>query len=458
MATLWPVGVAIYIIGTVGEALGANLQRYSFRMEEAKAESERENPWQQTPWVAGFFLFVFSGIGMSVSLFFASQTQLAPLQLCLFVNNALFAHFLNREPFYCRTDGLATAMVMAGVLMCVITAPKHSEDYDDDGMLNLFKQWSFIVFVSLTVSAIIAIYLTRRWIWKQAEWDSSKIDKPWKLTVLNLSFGALAGAIGGLNVTLTKTTFSLIVGEYKDGGILEMLSSPVLWAVSMILVGTYILQMKCNVDGLAECSAMIVISTHCVSEEVVVTLGGILYFQDYKQFDIVSAIVFSVGNILAVIAVIALGHFRSEVEMAERSKKSDSTALPVDEDGHLFDTVGLQFKHVNPLAMSDACASPQALQEHEKPVKSVSPALEAKEGTTSGQELANLDQEGQVQIESMQMDQFSINPDVLSEDLVVLESSVIANEAGDEACAEASAVSEESQDDDSCRRHLHLDV
>jgi len=83
MATLWPVGVAIYIIGTVGEALGANLQRYSFRMEEAKAESERENPWQQTPWVAGFFLFVFSGIGMSVSLFFCIADAASPIAAVL---------------------------------------------------------------------------------------------------------------------------------------------------------------------------------------------------------------------------------------------------------------------------------------------------------------------------------------------------------------------------------------
>jgi len=335
---LWPIGVCIYVIGTVGEALGANLQRYSFRKEEIKPPAERLTAWKQTPWVTGFFLFIFSGIGMSLSLFFATQTQLAPLQLCLFVNNALFAHFMNEEPFDWKTDGVATAAVMTGVLMCVVVAPKDNHDQTDDEMLELFSAPSFIVFISLTVSFIVGVFLTRRWIWKEAEWDVCKIKTAWKFTVLNLSFGALAGALGGLNLTLTKTTFSLIVGEYKDDGILGILSSPVLWVVSMTLVTTYILQMKSNVDGLAQCSAMIVISTHCVTEEVVAVFGGILYFQDYKQFNTVTWSMLPLGNLIAVVAVVCLGHFRSKIEMAEKLRlrqleedEDDSKAIDGDE-------------------------------------------------------------------------------------------------------------------------------
>jgi len=226
---------------------------------------------------------------------------------------------------------VATAAIMSGVLIIVITAPKHTEDYTGDEVLELFQAPSFFVFISLTVSFIVGIFLARRGIHKEAGWDSNNITVPWKITVFNLSFGALAGSLGGLNVTLTKTCFSLIVGEFEDNGVVGILSSPVLWCVNVVLVTTYILQMKSNVDGLAQCSAMIVISTHCVSEEVVAILGGVLWFQDYKQFDTVAAICVPLGNVIAVIAVVVLGHLRSEVEMKEKHEEMERRKMELSE-------------------------------------------------------------------------------------------------------------------------------
>jgi len=197
-------------------------------------------------------------------------------------------------------------------------------------MLELFQAPSFCAFVVVVVSFIVGVFLLRRHILLEAAGDLAQLTQKWKVTAVNLSFGALAGALGGLNLTLTKTTFTLIVGQYKEGddigsGILEVISSPVLWAVSMTLVGTYLLQMKSNVDGLAQCSAMIVISSHCVTEEVVAAMGGILYFQDYKQFDTLAWVAFPTGNVLAVVAVIALAHFRSHGEIESKAGGNDKT-------------------------------------------------------------------------------------------------------------------------------------
>jgi hypothetical protein len=319
-STLWPIGIAIYVAGTVGEALGANLQRKAITDDGARqaADPAYESPGKGklTAWKAGFFLFVFAGISMSLALFFSSQTLLAPLQLCLFLSNAIFANLMNKEPFaWLGADGLATLGVMVGILSCVLSAPKHADTYSDDQMLELMKQWGFISFCCGAFSLIVTIYFTKSRLLRACDGDPTKIASNYRRTVLNMSYGALAGAFGGVNVTLTKTTFSLMGGEFEDDGVWGVLSSPVLWCVSAVLVGTYIMQIKVTVDGLEETSAIIVISTHSVTEEVVASLGGILYFQDYKKFGDkwpydAAVPMFICGNLLAVFSVVILSHMR----------------------------------------------------------------------------------------------------------------------------------------------------
>ena len=339
-SSLWPLGVTIYLLGTIGESLGANLQRRSLKDEQNKA---RQNPTyvvrkkrQQARWRIGFMLFVGAGIGMSTALFFASITLLAPMQLFLFFNNAIFANFINKEPFaWIGLDGLSMVLVMTGVTLALISAPKTNHDYNDEQMLHLMKQAGFISFCIFAGLLICTLWISKKQILRSCDQDPSRLKRRWLRTYLNTSFGALAGAFGGVNVTLTKTTFSLIIGEFKRQGVVGVLSSPVLWVVAIVLVSTYVLQILVTVDGLEIASAIIVISAHSVTEEVVATLGGILYFQDYKHFSKRQWIMFIIGNVVAIVSVIALSHLRLRVIEAEEaftdSDSSDIEASVADE-------------------------------------------------------------------------------------------------------------------------------
>jgi len=344
MPSLWPLGISIYIAGTVGEALGANLQRKSLT-ETAEAarvqddnnndERERENQPHQQPggkfqqrlWRIGFFLFVGAGIGTSAALFFTTQTVLAPLQLFLFVSNAFFANVINKEPFtWLGWDGLTLVLVVVGVSMAIVAAPKHSSNYSNEEMMWLMHQPGFIIFCCLAGTFIIGMWCIKRRILALCKHEPRNIQRRWLRTFLNMSYGSIAGAFGGVNVTLTKTVFSLIVGQYQHGGIVAVLSSPVLYATAIVLIGTYVLQIVVTVSGLEVTSAIIIISAHSVTEEVMVTSGGILYFQDYLSFEVWSWIVFFLGNLLAIASVIGLSH-RRLLEM--EAKEQDSPASTV---------------------------------------------------------------------------------------------------------------------------------
>ena len=280
-------------------------------LHEADSEYIQRGKFRQPRWVIGFWLFVFAGIFMSASLFFASQTVLAPMQLFLFVFNSIFANWINKEIFrWLGWDGIALVFVVVGVTMSMISAPKHTESYNNEELLWLLRQPGFIAFCVFAGTFIIAMLLIKRRILASCNNDPRTIRRPWVRTVLNMSYGAVAGAFGGVNVTLTKTVFSLIVGQYDHDGIVAVLSSAVLWVVSIVLIGTWCAQLFVTVSGLEVTSAIIVISAHSVVEEVTATSGGILYFQDYLQFETWSWFVFLSGNLIAIVSVVALSHLR----------------------------------------------------------------------------------------------------------------------------------------------------
>jgi hypothetical protein len=131
---------------------------------------------------------------------------------------------------------------------------------------------------------------------------------------------------------LTKTVFSLIVGQWENGGFVALVSSPVLWITAIVLVGTYVLQIVVTVSGLEVTSAIIVISAHSVTEEVMATTGGILYFQDYLRFESWAWAVFIIGNVIAIASVIGLSHLRLRDAEAkeEQARRRASGELPGD--------------------------------------------------------------------------------------------------------------------------------
>ena len=80
-------------------ALGANLQRYSMRLEEMSMREfgTSRTKTRQPLLVLGVALFTGSGICLSIPLIFAPQSLLSPCGVIIFVANAIFAHRLNGE-------------------------------------------------------------------------------------------------------------------------------------------------------------------------------------------------------------------------------------------------------------------------------------------------------------------------------------------------------------------------
>lgn len=332
---LWYIGVGIYLVGRSSMALGGNLQRYSMDQESKKPIEEQRKRTKQPILVTGFILFVGSGIVLSSAVVFAPQSLLAPCGIVFIIANAIFASKLNGEDFVWKEDGVCTAFIMIGVTMCVIAAPKEEEGqgdkavktYTKEELVQLYQSWTFIVFVVGAASIVAGFLYANKTILREFEydWDKLKMDRR-KMTIINLSFGFMAGVLGGFNITLTKSMFSVLGGE-AENGILSLLSSWALYVLGITLLFTFVFQMLNVTDGLERCNALVVLPCQSVAEEVTAAIGGILYFQDYKQFSTWSALVFLVGDSMCVVSVIVMVFLRMGHEAEEEDRKARELAM-----------------------------------------------------------------------------------------------------------------------------------
>ena len=136
--------------------------------------------------------------------------------------------------------------------------------------------------------------------------------------------GALAGAVGGINVTLTKAIFAMLVDAASRGGLKKVFSTYLIYVVAVCVVATYLLEIRLTVHGLEQVGAMIFLPTFAVVEQLVIAMGAMLVFQDYALFTSLGASMFAIGNFLALSAVLGMSYAR----LRAYGKREASALLP----------------------------------------------------------------------------------------------------------------------------------
>ena len=149
------IGLTIYISARCTMALGANLQRYSLKRELRKPEGERLSKRKQPLLKKGIALYVGSCIALSIALVFASPTLLSPCGTTIFIANAVFATWLNNEPFSWRVDGTLIGFIIAGTCMVIYGAPKENEDLTNEELQALLREASFVTYMIFLGSFIL---------------------------------------------------------------------------------------------------------------------------------------------------------------------------------------------------------------------------------------------------------------------------------------------------------------
>eukprot|EP00924_Labyrinthula_sp_SR-Ha-C_P013780 maker-scaffold_5-snap-gene-13.7-mRNA-1 protein AED:0.07 eAED:0.07 QI:0/0.66/0.5/1/1/1/4/126/490 len=284
---LWFVGVILYATGAFFMALGIALQKTSINREfERTADVALHRPkFKQPIWVSGIVLYGSSGAFMSAALGFAPQSLLTPLMSVVIVSNAILGRFLLYEPISTR-DLKCIVVIIISVVMTTLSAPSTDTKPSTEELISLmltfyFQNWS--IHRKIEDHQIL----------------SSKDE-----FLYSFSYGASAGCWGGLSVTMMKSAINILTDNYNNEGLGQTFITPLTYILLSVLVLCWYQQLNWINKGLEKFPAVFVVSIEAVLNEVVAVSGGMLYFQEYKNFNTGQALGFFLGLVIGVVSIV----------------------------------------------------------------------------------------------------------------------------------------------------------
>ncbi|KAJ3115127.1 hypothetical protein HDU96_001139 [Phlyctochytrium bullatum] len=109
-------------------------------------------------WLLGFIIFALGNFVNFAALQYAPQSLVATLGSISLVWNVILAPIINREKFTWR-DVVGVVLIVAGSSLTVVFSGVNSKDYKLCVLLALFRRVPTILFLTLTCSAVAAIFL-----------------------------------------------------------------------------------------------------------------------------------------------------------------------------------------------------------------------------------------------------------------------------------------------------------
>lgn len=299
----WYVGVMLYSFGAFCMAMGVVLQKYSINKELKKAHylgNPMKSKLKQPFWILGIVLYGTSGGLLSAALGFAAQSQVTPLMSLVIISNAILARFMLSEPLTKR-DFICVVVIVLAVVLTTVSAPTNQTDKDTDELVKLYKEPLFIGFIIGLLSLMLTLYLINRYVGKLKNEHEELTSR--QEFLYSFSFGASAGCWGGLCVTMIKSALTIILDKFQEGNFFSVFLEPIVYVLAAILVTCWYQQLNWINKGLERYPAVFIVSIEAVVNEVVAVSGGLIYFQEYLEFDEVTGTIFALGMFLGVFGI-----------------------------------------------------------------------------------------------------------------------------------------------------------
>ncbi|GMI10629.1 hypothetical protein TrRE_jg10744 [Triparma retinervis] len=372
---LWIAGFSIGLAFSFLAALGLNLQKLSMNREALKPESVRRPTIRQPLWVIGLSLITSGSLLDFVAFGMAPQSLLAPLGALSLVWNLLIAPLFNAEKLT-RQNMIATGIIIFGTLLTVIFAAHSTPTYTLDDLMSLYTKPVMVCYMILVVSFLVTMATklkkieeaikeeegggteaaalvdametgrdsapstpSKRKKLKSSAYDLAKMamktdksaivsDKNQVHTEMNriVCYGGLAGCFGGLSVLLAKSTAEL-VKNVMTGSETGAFDHPQPYLIVLCMAMCLLSQITILNSGLSKFNALLMVPVYQSFWNMFSTLGGIVYFQEYRDLHTFPAIFFLTG-ILTTLG----GVFYLLKERVDGIDAPEGSYEPVDDD------------------------------------------------------------------------------------------------------------------------------
>ena len=251
-------------------------------------------------WSLSLAAWAFGQLVQLLAVKLAPEPVIGAVSNVAIIVNAFLAARMQNERVT-RTDMFAMLWMIAGACLVVGFTPapvQRSVSLQELNLLFSGSPLAAIGLISTTLLALAALPAALRPAAAIGSAIGSAIGPAAVSPAGSIAFGILAGYIGGTSITMTKLCW-LVFDHYS--WVALTMGEP--WALSVVAFGGEVLMVVALFNGMARHEASIVVPTYYISLTLCSSLQGLCVFQLLREMRPGSAIGFSTGVLLCVLAI-----------------------------------------------------------------------------------------------------------------------------------------------------------
>jgi len=308
----WIVAVSMALGGCVINNLGSNIQKLAFRF----GSGDNRNPKCISVWASGFILQIVGATLDMVALGYGDQSLIAPIAALALVANIGFARCIHQEDLSCL-DAVFMVVIFAGCVVCTISAGKHSCPITRVDIWNRFISfeyfWGYAIAITLIMTVLGAIQAVAEKFEKNYGPESEQYKRLHK--VHRVGYPIMAGVIGAQGVLIGNAGVTCITEAYDGvGGPWQGWEIFLFIFFTVVCLSFVFLQIAFLNKGLERWDAMLEVPIMQSIWIVFCIIGGGVFFEEFKSFDLWQFFVFPLGVMITLSGVALLAYFRRKKE------------------------------------------------------------------------------------------------------------------------------------------------
>ncbi|CAG9464631.1 unnamed protein product [Pedinophyceae sp. YPF-701] len=299
----WVVGAAINLLGSVMINFGTNMMKLGHNKRAEQMAAGETPKGKNKHWLIGVSVFAVGNVLNFVSFGFAAQSLLAALGSVQFVANVVFAKLVLSEHVGIRTL-ISTGMIVAGCIVLVLFGNHTSETQTADELIENYKHVPYIVYLIVIASLSASMFfLYRTMSIRQKKLTGTGESSALWTKVAPICFALYAALIGTQSVLFSKT-ISVLLRTTLSGE--NQLATFFFWIILVCFLVTCVFWLTRLNLGLRLFPAIIIVPVLQINWTVFSIVSGMVYFQEYTEFDTFSACMFALGVAIVITGVLML--------------------------------------------------------------------------------------------------------------------------------------------------------
>ncbi|KUJ12972.1 DUF803-domain-containing protein [Mollisia scopiformis] len=250
--------------GQNGEEADNTLQSsFSSRSTGCGDEDHKEEvTYLRSPyWWGGIVLMTIGEAGNFLAYGFAPASIVSPLGVVALISNCVIAPIMLKEQFRMR-DFWGVVVAVAGAVTVVLSAKQEEKKLGPHEIWGAITTLEFEVYLAVTIFLIVVLM-----------WASPKYGN--RTILIDLG---LVGLFGGYTALSTKGVASML-----SSTLWRALTTPVTYALLLVLVGTAVMQVRYVNKSLQRFDSTQVIPVQFVMFTLSVIIGSAILYRDFEK-------------------------------------------------------------------------------------------------------------------------------------------------------------------------------